>query len=248
VHIRHHGAAIDVSAWGAGAEWALDAVPALLGLDDDPGGFEPDHPVLADLHRRFPGLRIGRSGAVTEALVPSILEQKVTSAEAHRSYARLVRRWGEPAPGPGGLMLPPAPVALAAAPYWAFHPVGVERRRADTLRRACAFADRLERAASNPEKMLSVLRSIPGIGPWTAAEVAAVALGDRDAVSVGDYHLPHVVAWALAGERRADDARMLELLEPYQGHRLRAVRLIEAAGIAPPRRAPRAPIRSIAAI
>lgn len=249
LHIRRERDAVKVSAWGAGAEWALDTAPALLGFDDAPAGFEPRHPLLADLHRRFRGLRIGRSAAVVEALVPSILEQKVTSAEANRSYAALVRKFGEPAPGPIDLLLPPRPDVLAAAPYWSFHPLGIERRRADAIRRVCARSDRLERVtASAPSAASRVLTSVPGIGPWTAAEVAAVALGDPDAVSVGDFHLPNVIAWALAGERRADDARMLELLEPYRGHRLRAVRLIEAAGIAPPRRAPRAPIRSIAAI
>ncbi len=92
------------------------------------------------------------------------------------------------------------------------------------------------------------LTALPGVGPWTAAEVARVALGDTDAVSVGDYHLPHQVAWALAGEPRADDDRMLELLEPYRGHRARVVRLIEAAGILAPRHGPRRPLRAITSL
>ena len=55
-------------------------------------------------------------------------------------------------------------------------------------------------------------------------------LGDPDAVPTGDLHLPHEVAWALAGEESADDARMLELLEPFRGHRFRLLRLLLAAG------------------
>jgi 3-methyladenine DNA glycosylase/8-oxoguanine DNA glycosylase len=69
------------------------------------------------------------------------------------------------------------------------------------------------------------------------------AMGDPDAVPVGDYHLPSMVAWSLAGEPRADDARMLELLEPYRGHRGRVIRLLVAGGSAAPRRGPRMPFR-----
>ena len=52
--------------------------------------------------------------------------------------------------------------------------------------------------------------------------MARVVVGDPDTVVVGDYGLPALVAWNLAGERTADDARMLELLEPERPHRARA--------------------------
>ncbi len=234
-------------AWGPGAEWALDALPALVGKADPVGGFDPrDNPVVTDLHRRLPGLRIGRSAAVVEALVPAILEQKVVGLEARRSYARLVRALGEPAPGPVPLLVPPAPAVLAATPAWAFHRFGVERKRADTIRVACSYAHRLEEISGmTMSDAYGRLTALPGVGPWTAAEVALVALGDCDAVSVGDYHLPDQVAWALAGEARADDARMLDLLEPFRGHRGRVIRLISIGAPRPPRFGPRMPLRSI---
>jgi len=237
---------ITIYAWGPGASWLLEAAPALLGLDDDPSRFEPKHAIVRDLHRRHPGLRIGRTSAVMEALVPSIIEQKVTGKEAFRSYAGLVRRYGEPAPGPAGLLLAPSPERLAGIPSYDLHPLGIERRRAETLHRACAAADKMEEtiAMSTPDAHRR-LRVIPGVGVWTAAEVARVALGDPDAVSVGDYHLKHLVAWVLAGEPRATDERMLELLEPYRGQRARVVRLIEASGLGAPRYGPRRPIRRI---
>jgi hypothetical protein len=56
------------------------------------------------------------------------------------------------------------------------------------------------------------------------------------------------VSFALAGEPRADDDRMLELLEPYRGQRARVVRLLEAGAPTAPRRAPRAQLRDIARI
>ncbi|MGH2393265.1 MAG: DNA-3-methyladenine glycosylase 2 family protein, partial [Candidatus Limnocylindria bacterium] len=133
---------------------------------------------------------------------------------------------------------------LAGLPYFAYHPFGLERRRADIIRRAGRLGARLEDCA--PAQANRLLASVPGIGPWTIAEVRRVAFGDPDAVSVGDYHLPSLVAWALAGEPRADDARMLELLEPYRGQRGRVQLLLEASGIQPPRYGPRLAPRRIA--
>ena len=238
---------LTASAWGDGAERAIASAAELAGEYDRPELFEPQHAVLADLVRRHPGLRLPRTTRVMHALVPAILEQKVTGTEAFRSYAGLLRRYGEPAPGPFDLLLPPPPPLLAALPYHAFHPLGVERRRADVIRRAASHAAPLEAApsASDAAHRLSSLR---GIGPWTVAEVLRIAFGDPDAISIGDFHVPNTVAWALAGEPRADDARMLELLEPYRGQRGRVQRLLEAGGIVAPRRGPRLSPRSIVAI
>lgn len=249
LHLRRSDGVIEASAWGPGAADAIGSVPALLGFHDDPASFRPTHPLLADLHRRMPGLRIGRTGALFEALLPAIIEQKVVGKDARHSYQGLVRRYGERSPGPTDLTLAPAPAVLAQLPYFAFHPLGVERRRADTIRRVAVLAARLE-AISHEEtdEAMRLLQTIPGIGPWTAAEALRVAGGDPDLISVGDFHLPHVVAWALAREARADDARMLELLAPYRPQRGRVVRLLEAAGITPPRYGPRMTTRSIAAL
>jgi 3-methyladenine DNA glycosylase/8-oxoguanine DNA glycosylase len=241
---------ISVEAWGPGAEWAADAAPDLVGAGDSEDGFDPGTGLVRELRRRLPGLRVPRTRAVFDALLPTILAQKIQGWDALRSYRAIVRRWGEPAPGPAGtagLRVPPDPKTLATVPYHDLHPLGVEMRRAAFVRLAAAQADRLERAADLPVvEARRLLRSLPGIGPWTEAEVAGVAFGDPDAVSVGDYHLPHTVAWALAGEPRGDDARMLELLAPFAGHRGRVIRLIEAAGIAAPRFGPRLALRSIA--
>jgi 3-methyladenine DNA glycosylase/8-oxoguanine DNA glycosylase len=236
-------------AWGPGAELALESAAALVGLDDDRDGFVPGRGLIGELDRRMAGLRIGRTGAVLEALVPAILEQKVTGIEARRGYRGIIARWGEPAPGPFGLRLLPRPEVLASIPYYELHPLGIERRRADLIRVVGARATRFEEIVALPrEDAYRRLQALPGLGPWTAAEVAHRALGDVDAVSVGDFHLPNVVAFALAGEPRANDARMLELLEPYRGQRGRVIRLLEASGIQPPAFGPRCQIRSIAAI
>ena len=247
LHIRADRDSVHAEAWGDAAPELLEAVPDLIGDADQPERLVARHPVVRDLQRRFGGLRLPRTRAVLRALVPSVFEQKVTGTEAFRAYAALLRKHGEPAPGPAPLLLPPAAETLAGLPYHDFHPLGIERRRADVVRHAAARAAWLE-AASDGDEATRRLRSLSGIGVWTAAEVVRVAFGDPDAVSVGDYHLPSVVAWALAGEARADDARMLELLEPYRGQRGRVQRLLEVGRIMPPRRGPRMAPRRIATI
>ena len=249
VHLVQEGHAVVAEAWGPGAARALEDAPALVGALDHPERLVAHHDVVRTLHGRLPGLRIPRTGAVAEALVATVLEQKVTGLEARASYRALVLALGEPAPGPAGaagMVVPPTPEAVAAAPSWAFHRWGVERKRADTIRRACARAARLEEAAAMalPDAYRR-LQAFPGVGQWSAAEVALVALGDADAVPVGDYNLPSVVSWALAGQRRGTDPQMLELLEPYRGHRARVLRLLTAAGTHPPRRGPRFAPRAI---
>jgi len=265
-------ALVRARAWGPGARWMLDALPAALGLYDDISAFDPDvHPVIKDAARRHPDLRIGRSGRLLEALVPAILEQKVVVLEAHRAWRILLAKYGTPPPGPAprGMRVFPDPRTWRRIPSWDWHRAGVEGVRAETIIRAASVADSLERLLTlSHDEADRKLRTIPGIGVWTSAEARQRAAGDPDAVSVGDYHLKNVVGWALAGRDRSTDEEMLALLEPFKGHRHRATRLIglsrgngtgQAAGTAsgsrsgtgiarygaggPPRRGPRMSVR-----
>jgi hypothetical protein len=247
VHLLRRDGAVDVEAWGPGAAWAAANAPALCGQEDDDTGFSPGHPLLVQARKRNPGLRIPKTRAVFEALTPAVIGQKVIGKEARRSYNAIVDALGEPAPGPMRLTVPPTALVLARTPYWTFHQFGVERRRAEVLIRAARSAKRLEETvAMDLAAAHRRLEAFPGVGPWTAAQVAMVALGDADAVPVGDYHLPHSVGYALEGTLRSSDERMLELLEPYRGHRARVIRLIEISGISAPRFGPRLPLRDIA--
>jgi 3-methyladenine DNA glycosylase/8-oxoguanine DNA glycosylase len=238
---------VDAEAWGPGRDWFLAGVPDLLGFDDNRDAVVPVHPAVADAMRRFPGTRLSRSRLVLAALVAAVLAHRVTSIEARRAWIGVCRSLGEPAPGPVRLVLPPDPARLAATPYWWFHRFGVDRRRASTIRRAAARADRVEECVSLPfAAARRRLLTFPGVGPWTVGTVAGPALGDPDAVVVGDYHLPHFVTWVLAGERVGSDDRMLELLAPYDGQRGRVQRLLVLAHAGPPRRAPRPRIQPVA--
>ncbi|MEV8512396.1 DNA-3-methyladenine glycosylase 2 family protein [Dactylosporangium sp. NPDC051484] len=243
------GDELSFEAYGPGADWLLARADAIAGLRDDVTGFAElsrQHPLVARLAREHAGLRIGATGRVFHHLVPAILGQKVSGKEAHHGYVRMLRKLSQPAPGPReGLLLPPEPEVLAATPYWAFHPFGIEQKRAETLRRAAAQAAALERSA-DAAACTARLVSIPGIGPWTAAEVTRAAYGDADVVSVGDYNIKNNVAFALTGAARGTDEHMLELLAPFAPHRGRVCALIGAAGIGAPRFGPRMPIRSFA--
>lgn len=250
VRADHDGVRAD--AWGPGADWLLERLPELLGAADDPAAFVPRHRLLAASARRRPGLRLCRTGLVLESLIPSVLEQKVTTIEANRSWRHLVRKYGEPAPGPYGsgdnrMYVMPDPRTWAMIPSWEWHKAGVDSKRSDTVARAVRVARRLEEATTmEPEQAAARLELIPGIGPWTSAEVLQRSNGAPDAVTIGDLHLPGIVGYALAGRPDTDDAGMLELLEPYAGQRHRAVRLILLTGRTPPRRAPRMPVGRIA--
>ena len=248
LHLRCSGGELVATGHGPGAGWVVERADAIAGLCDDLSDFPAlaaAHPLVARLAKTFAGVRMPATGQVFPRLLRAVLEQKVTGKEAYQAYRAICRHFGEPAPGPVELVLPPDPAAVAATPYWVFHPFGVEQRRTQALQRVALIAERLERctdAADATRRMVAV----SGIGPWTAAEVVRIAYGDPDAVSVGDFHIPNTVAWALAGEARGTDARMLELLEPFRGHRGRVCDLLAAGGIGAPKFGPRMPIRSFA--
>jgi 3-methyladenine DNA glycosylase/8-oxoguanine DNA glycosylase len=250
VAIRQIGRSqVEASATGPGADLGLDRAAGTIGALDDTDAFVPRDEVMTRLARVHRGVRLTRTTDVFPALVAAICEQKVTGTRARQAWRALVRATSEPAPGDAGLWLPPDPGRLATLPSFAFHRAEVEARRASVIREVARRASSLERLVERPAAEADeVLQRLPGIGPWTAAEVRRIALGDPDAISVGDFHVPNLVAWALAGEPRADDARMLELLEPYRGHRGRVQRLLEASGMRAPRWGPRADVGSIASL
>ncbi|HET6627219.1 MAG TPA: DNA-3-methyladenine glycosylase 2 family protein [Nocardioidaceae bacterium] len=233
---------VHAAAWGPGADWALEQVPAMLGAEDDPTGFEPRHRVVAEAHRRHPHWRVGRTGLVLEALVPAIIEQKVTGQEAFGGFRSLVYRFGERAPGPGAerdVWVQPSAEQLRAIPSWEWLRLHIDPARSKALVRAAQVAPALERTVGLPgDEVDRRLRSLPGVGVWTSAEVRFRAHGDADAVSFGDYHIAKDVGWALTGQE-VDDDGLAELLEPYRPHRYRVQRLVELAGLRRPRRGPR---------
>jgi 3-methyladenine DNA glycosylase/8-oxoguanine DNA glycosylase len=236
---------ITASAWGDGAEELIAGLPRLLGAADDPTTFEPRHPLLREAHRRFPGLRVPATGQVMESLVPAVLEQKVVGLDATAAWRRLVQRYGDPAPGPGDLRVPPTATTWLSIPSWEWHRAGVDPRRARAVRVCASAATALQNAATtrpdDPSPVTARLLALPGIGRWTAAQVGHRALGDADALPIGDYHLADLAGWGLLG-RALDDVEVEPFFEPWRPHRFRVVRLLELSpGVGAPRRGPRMP-------
>jgi len=244
LRLEVRGSAVEAAAWGDGADWAIAGVPELLGHGDDTSGFDVSgNPFLHEAQRRLTGQRLLRTNHVLEAMLAAILEQKVTSKEARRAWSWLIRKHGDPAPGPApeGMRVFPAPSVWRLVPSWDWHQAGVDPQRSRTALAAASVATGLERTlrlGRGGADIARGLRSVPGVGVWTAAETSQRAHGDPDSVSVGDYHLPAVVGWALVG-RPVDDDGMLELLEPWRGHRQRVMRIIEGSGFQKPRFGPR---------
>jgi 3-methyladenine DNA glycosylase/8-oxoguanine DNA glycosylase len=247
VHVRWDPH-LEAEAFGPGADWLLARVPGMIGLTDTPASVSGVHPVVDRAAHRHRDLRIARSGTVYHDILPTIIGQRITTREAGRQWRGLCQELGGPAPGPcSGLVLPPAPEALATRPTWWFHRFGVEVRRAATLIRVARHADRML-AMGDPSHAVGVhdgvevrrwLQLIEGVGPWTAGLTVGMALGHPDEIAVGDFHLKNTVVFALSGRERGSDEQMLELLEPFRGQRNRVVHLLQADGWAAPARGPR---------
>ncbi|WP_243635567.1 DNA-3-methyladenine glycosylase family protein [Kocuria tytonicola] len=235
-------------AWGPGASVWIERAPAWVGARDSweefessPGFAQLPH-VLVRARHEHPGLRLPATGAVLDRAVVAILEQRVTALEAVRAYRALLRWIAEPAPGPApqGMRVPPTAEQWRRVPSWQWHRAGVDPARSATVMRTVQRASALERLShrEDPASVRAALQSISGIGPWTAAEITQCTHGDPDGVSVYDYHLADHVCWFFDGAPGSDE-RMLELLEPWRGHRQRVVRLLKASGHRKPSFGPR---------
>ncbi len=229
--VRVDGARLVVDAWGAGAHWMAGRALALAAPHDDPRRLRFDHPRLDETNRRHPGVRHGATGLVVDGLLGRVLGQRVLATEAARAWVRLCRELGGPAPGPVDLLLPPDPERLVDAPTWWFHERGVERGRARTLVAIARHANRLAEVVDLPlPEAYGRMRAIPGLGPWTVNGVARTALGDPDAIVVGDYWIPHRVCSFFTGRPRGSDEEMLTLVERWTGQRGRVERLVTLSG------------------
>jgi 3-methyladenine DNA glycosylase/8-oxoguanine DNA glycosylase len=241
LHLDWSGGELASRAWGDGSEWMLSRVSAMTGALDPGHEFTDAHPAIMRAQRNHPGVRFGASGTLYHELLPTVLGQRITAGEALAQWRRLVEHLGSPAPGPAsGLLLPPEPAVLAARPAWWFHPLGIEAKRAETLRLLARRSSRLgEWSELEPVEAAAKLQLLDGLGPWTIGSVMGVALGDTDAVPFGDFHLKNIIAHVFTGRARGTDEEMHHLLAPYTGQRGRVVRLLLLDGHSAPAFGPR---------
>lgn len=246
LHLDWRTGELQARTWGAGGQWLHDRVPALTGALDPGHRFSDAHPAIMAAQRDH-DVRFGASGTLYHELLPTVIGQRITAGEALRQWRDLTRALGDPAPGPRpDLRLPPDPQRLADSPTWWFRTLGIEAKRATTLREIARHSARLHDWAALPShEVAAKLALLRGVGPWTIGNVLAVAKGDPDAVAVGDFHLKNIVVHTLAGRARGSDEEMLELLAPYAPQRGRAVRLLLVAGHRAPSFGPRRRIQPV---
>ncbi|MFT6817413.1 MAG: 3-methyladenine DNA glycosylase/8-oxoguanine DNA glycosylase [Myxococcota bacterium] len=239
------GSRLTAQAWGPGAERAVEAAPNWLGLNDTPVTLGHLHPAVRELERRHPGLHLTRPGRVFDGLLRIIPQQLVAWNDAAVFWRRLVQQFGTELPGPVPLMLSPSPDAVRAQSAAALQSTGMLPKMARCMIDCARRAKRLDALADKSlDEFVRLVQVLPGVGPWTAGQLAGFHLAHPDAVCMGDYGLPHSIAYVLTGRERSNDAEMLELLEPFRPHRFRIVRLIMHAGIVPPRRGPRGDLKT----
>jgi len=124
----------------------------------------------------------------TGACVRAILGQQVSVRAATTFGGRLVETFGAPIPSPaeGLTRLFPTPERLASA---ALERIGLTRARAESIRCVARSAQVLRQRPESLEGLVERLRTLPGVGPWTAHYLAMRAFGEVDAFPSGDLVL-----------------------------------------------------------
>ena len=238
------GKCLDIETEGSGTCWLRPKLTELFGLQDNPRLFTPAGRVR-DLLKRFPSTRPPRLPVVFQRLVQIVLHQLVAWGEASDGWRLMTRRYGETAPGESGLLVGPTPAKLRSLAWYDLVTCDILPRHARLILKLTREHSRIERIwSAGDKKLIECLCRIPGIGEWTIQKLRGSCLGDSDAAVTGDYGLPHCVCWYFRRQPRSTNEEILELLEPYRGHRYRVQQLLMHAGIRAPRRGPRSRVRS----
>jgi endonuclease III len=238
VAISHNGAS-DLRWWGAGGPWLAERHLHLIARHAGAATLaplQPHHEAVRLALRESGELYLPASNTPYHEVLAAILGQRITARQALRQWADLCQQFGDEAPGPLRLRLPPTPARLLEITSWQFHQMGIEQQRARTLRTAARYASFIDQLRERDGATARAeLQRLPGIGVWTAAVAVGVSHGDADALPVGDFHVKNTVAWALEGRPRGTDEEMCRSLAPYLGQRWRVVRLLERLGWRAPR-------------
>ena len=215
-----------------------DQVTRLFGLHRPSLAVE-GHPFLERISREKKGIHLGQSTHLGMDLIKTTFQQLIEWRDAATIWRRWILQAGTRIPGTD-LYCPPAYSEVNHHTLDLLHGCGLSRKRAALVREIARLGPRLDGWASESASTIRRrLMSIRGIGAWTTEHCLGFSFNEDDVVVTGDFQLPHTVAWALAGQARGSDQRMLELLEPWAGRRWHVLRLIFASDIRAPRRGPR---------
>ncbi|MEJ7839055.1 MAG: hypothetical protein WKF81_09575 [Thermomicrobiales bacterium] len=195
-------------------------------------------PVIAALERRFSGLRPMSDGGLFEGLITAIVGQSISVAAAAVTQAKLCAMFTSSIELDGRRFSPlPTAEELAASTPEFIRLCGVTGKRAEAIVTASQrfvageFPDN-DWARTHPDETVTLLLSLPGVGPWTAESTLLWGLGAANAHPTNDVALLRAARRAF--ERPDMTLRDLDVLaEAWQPARALAARLLWTALLGP---------------
>jgi AraC family transcriptional regulator of adaptative response / DNA-3-methyladenine glycosylase II len=204
-----------------------DTIAAHLSLD----------PSLAPLVAARPGLRVPGAWHGFELAVRAIFGQQITVPAATRLLGKLVEAFGEPLPASikdaeGLSHLFPSAARIAGTNLTTLGMPGARAMAVTSLAQAISVDPAIFSRGASLEDAILKLRSLPGVGEWTAQYIAMRELREPDAFPAADIGL--LRAMADSGGRRPSPSELLSRAAGWRPWRAYAALHLWAAGVPQP--------------
>jgi len=223
----------------------LTALPAIVArirrvfdLAADPqliGAHLSEDPVMAALVRARPGLRVPGAWDGFELAVRAVLGQQITVRAAIQLASRLVARYGDPLTTrserhPGITHVFPRPEIMAAADLSTLGMPQARAKSLSSLAAAVAADPQIFSAKRSLEETIAQLRSLAGVGEWTAQYIAMRELREPDAFPAADIGLMRALVDGTG--QRPNPRELLDRAERWRPWRAYAAQQLWAADAA----------------
>ncbi len=181
-------------------------------------------PLLKPLVERKPGLRAPGSWDGFELAVRATLGQQISVAAARRLGGELVALYGKKLPSgsahPAGLThVFPTAKQLAGAPPIGLRMPAARQRAIQAIAQAVVADPNLFSPFGAVEEIVERLKTIPGVGDWTAHYIALRAVREMDAFPSSDIGLLRgAEALGCGGSNARKLAQRAEGWRPWRGY------------------------------
>lgn len=181
-------------------------------------------PLMQPLVERRPGLRAPGSWDGFELAMRAALGQQISVSAARRLAGELVRQHGARVSGsgaqhPGLTHVFPTARQIATVPAMGLKMPGSRQRTLQAIARAFVDDPNLFSPFGSVEEIVERLRTIPGVGDWTAHYIALRAVREMDAFPSSDIGLLRGArALGCASSNAAMLARRAEEWRPWRGY------------------------------
>ncbi len=179
-------------------------------------------PILVSLTGQLRGLKVPATESAFEALVNAVIEQQLSLEASYSIEKRLIRAFGEGlSVGSGYYYAFPTPDRLAHASLMELHACGISLRKSEYIRdiAIAIVEDRLDLESLQQEedssKIYHTLRSLRGIGEWSAEFILLRGLHRMDCIPAGDVGLRRSVSKYYRHGARISAADMREISRPW---------------------------------